>query len=342
MAQHSGSNVSPPTGDETTLPFPIDQSGEHIQPAPTPGEIVPNAATVIEWANVGPDWDTAADWVGGVAPTSSTTANIAAFGSTGAAPVNPVLAAARSIAGVSFLTNAYSYTVSGAALTVGLNGISNSAVLSTETFSNAINPSINQEWSNAGSLILNGTVDLNSSAATTRTLTVSGAGATIFNGVIQNSRAGSAGNLTYTGTGNGSLTLANANTYNGTTTLFSGSVTATHDGAFGTSNVSLTGGAVTLRLQGGITNDYIANTATLSMVPGSTITLNFVGTDIVGSFVIGGVVQPAGVYTAINEPGLLFGTGSFTVLPVPEPSTWVSLLSGGALLIAWQRRRFRR
>ena len=294
----------------------------------------------IEWANVGTTWSTGTNWVGGTAPADSTVTDIAVFGSTGASAVNPNLTAARSVNGVTFLNTPFSYTIGGSALTIGASGIGSGAVLSTQTFSNRLNTSISQAWSNAGSLILNGTVDLNNSGATSRTLTLSGGGATIFNGVIQNSMAGSTGNITFSGSGNGSLTLANANTYNGTTLLSSGSVTATHDGAFGSGNVSLTGNTATLTLQNGLTNNYISDNATLSMLLGSTINLNFVGTDIVGSYVIGGVAQPIGVYNTVNEPGLLFGTGSITV--VPEPSTWAMMAAGASLLAGMQRIRRRR
>jgi hypothetical protein len=295
------------------------------------------SAAIIQWANVGPDWATGSDWLLVVAPANDTVSDIAAFGSAGTSPVNPTIAAPRSVNGVDFLSGAFSYTISGSALTIGTSGIGSGAATSTETFSNNVNISGSQSWNNAGALNLNGTLDLNNSSATPFTLTLQGAGATIFNGLVQNSFAGSTGNLTFSGSANGSLTLANANTYNGLTLDMSGRVNGTHDGAFGLSNVSLTSNTAQLALQGGITNDYISNSATLSTSNGSTIVLNFLGTDIVGAFVVNGVQQPAGVYSMANEPGLISGTGTITV--VPEPAT--SILLGAGLLIGapWFLRR---
>ncbi|MBV9657901.1 MAG: hypothetical protein JO295_07305 [Verrucomicrobia bacterium] len=288
-------------------------------------------AAVVQWANTGTAWSNGADWLGGTAPTDDTVTDTASFDAIGAAAVNPNLTAARSVNGVAFSSGAYSYTVSGAALTVGSGGIGSGAATSTETFSNALNTSVDQMWTNAGTLNINGTLDLNNSAATARTLSLDGAGATIINGVIQNSSAGSTGNLTYTGSGSGSLTLANANTFRGTTTVQSGPLVATHDGALGSGNVTLIGNSAQLTLQSGTTNNYIADTATLSVKTGTTLLLNFAGTDIVGSFVIDGASQPVGVYTSVNEPGLIFGTGSITV--VPEPATWTCILSGLLVLL---------
>jgi autotransporter-associated beta strand protein len=296
-------------------------------------------AATIEWNNTGPDWAIGSDWVGGTAPADSTVTDIAAFGATGSPQVNPVLNAARSINGVTFLANAYSYTISGSALTIGSGGIGSGAIFATETFSNTVKTSITQQWTNAGTLTLSGTLDLNSDSATARTLTLNGAGTTFFNGVVQNSFAGSTGNLTYSGDPNGSLTLANANTYNGLTTITSGALFGMHDMAFGSSNVSLTGNTAMLTLSSGLLNDYINNSATLSTSNGATIALNYATTDIVGAFVVNGVPQPAGVYNAINEPGLLFGTGSITV--VPEPAVGTSIILGAGLLIGlqWLLRR---
>ena len=290
-------------------------------------------AATIEWANTGSNWATGSDWVGGIAPANSTVTDIAAFGSSGSPQVNPVLSSARSINGVTFLPGAYNYTISGSALTIGSSGIGSGAIFATETFSNTVKTSTSQNWTNAGTLTLNGILDLNSSGATSRTLTLDGAGVTFFNGVVQNSFANSTGNLTYNGNANGSLTLANTNTYNGLTTIMAGAVFGMHDGAFGSSDVSLTGNSAQLTLQGGLTDDYIDDNATLTSLNGSTLALNFVGTDIVGAFTLDGVAQPAGVYSMLNEPGRISGTGTITVLPVPESSAIALLLLGAAILV---------
>ncbi len=301
-------------------------------------------AAIIEWNNTGTDYATGSDWVGGVAPANSTTTDIAAFGSMGAGAMDPNLAAARSVGGVSFLSGAFAYTFSGAILTVGSSGISDAAA-NVETFSNTIRASINQTWTSAASasLVLNGSVDINGTAATGRTLTLAGAGAFTFNGVIQNSFAGSTGNLTYNGTG--SLALANTNTYTGNTVISNGSVTASKDGALGGGNVSLTGGAVILTLQGGASNNYIADNRNLSIVTGSgTVLLNYSGNDTINGLTINGVAQAAGVYGAVgsgaaNENAAFSGMGFITVTTlIPEPATYM-LIGLGALVCAQQFRR---
>lgn len=321
------------------------QSGFNILPKPNGGGNLPSAPTILDWANVGTDWSTGANWVGGVAPTSSTTANIAEFGVQGGAPVNPNVGSAQSIAGVSFLSGAFSYTIGGSALTVGSIGISNSAT-NTETFSNAVGPSINSTWTTAsgGTTVFNGAVNINSNTAANRFLTISGAGTTTINGVVQNSFAGSTGHLTYTGTG--TLNLLNTNTYNGGTiisgaggTLFAGAT-----GALGTGNISLTATSVTLTLQGA-SNNYIGDTANLSFINGDTINLNFTGTDTIGALIVDGVSLAPGLYGAAgtNPDGDFNGTGFLLVTTqIPERSTWSMLVMGAALLLGVQRWRRRR
>ncbi|MEY2479605.1 MAG: hypothetical protein QOI04_532 [Verrucomicrobiota bacterium] len=231
---------------------------------------------IIEWANVGTDWATGSNWVGGTAPADSTSTDIASFGIQNGSPVNPVLGAARSVNGVSFLSGAFSYTISGSTLTIGNGGISDSAA-NTETFSNTLRISASQTWTNNGGLLdFTGTVDLNATAATGRTLTVTGSGNTTFDGVIQNSFASSTGNLTYTGTG--ILTLNGLNTYTGTTTLSSGTVAIGNNSAFGTSGVTL--GNTTLQAVGA--SRSLANNVTYTASTGATVSgsqnLTFTGT----------------------------------------------------------------
>ena len=90
--------------------------------------------------------------------------------------------------------------------------------------------------------MLTGSVNLNATGATARTLTISGAGNTTFNGVLQNSFAGSTGNLALIASG--ILTLAGGNTYNGTTTLSSGTLNVNSTTALGTSVLVIAGGTL--------------------------------------------------------------------------------------------------
>jgi fibronectin-binding autotransporter adhesin len=199
-----------------------------------------HAATIV-WANVGSTWTASANWSGGIAPANSTVTDIASFGSGTA--VNPNLSVQANINGIIFQSGASGYTFGGSILTIGSSGISNSAT-GAETFSNGVRISTAQSWSTAsgGTLVLNSTADLNSSGATARTLTISGAGNTTFNGVLQNSFAGSTGNLALIASG--ILTLAGANTYNGTTTLGSGILNVNSTTALGTSTLVIAGGTL--------------------------------------------------------------------------------------------------
>jgi fibronectin-binding autotransporter adhesin len=209
----------------------------------------------LEWQNTGADWATGANWIGGVAPASSTTTDTAVFGSFGASAVNPVLAANRSIGGISFLSGAYAYSFSstgGALLTIGSSGILNSSTV-LQTFNGPLAVSISQTWTTAdiaGSTLFNGTLDLNASAATSRTLTISGAGLTTF-GNIQNSFAGSTGSITIGATG--SVVFNGTNSYNGSTRINSG-VLRLNTAAALPGGVAATGGASALLFGGSGTN----------------------------------------------------------------------------------------
>lgn len=139
--------------------------------------------------------------------------------------------------------------------------------------------------------------------------------------------------------GTSSLTFNVANTFAGGLTINKGTVIALADGALGTGNVSLTAGSITLTLQSGATNNYIADSATLSYVSTDIINLTYTGTDTVTGLTVDGVAQGAGVYGAsfINPDGVFAGTGSITV--VPEPTTVAMMVLGGSLLVGMQRFR---
>ncbi len=62
----------------------------------------------------------------------------------------------------------------------------------------------------AGTLMIGGSIDINSTSTASRLLSVNGAGNVILNGTVQNTFAGSTGSLTYSG--GGALTLAGSNT----------------------------------------------------------------------------------------------------------------------------------
>jgi len=150
--------------------------------------------------------------------------------------------------------------------------------------------------------------------------------------------------------GSGSLTLSGTNTYNGGTTINAGTLIANHDGALGTGNVSLASGSgIQLTLQNGATNNYIADNASLSFnfTNRNGINLNYTGVpDQVAALIINGVyVTAPGTYGALGS-GAMYEfpefTGTGELLIVPEPSTWVLLMGGLAVLIALRRRVCRR
>ena len=152
-----------------------------------------------------------------------------------------------------------------------------------------------------------------------------------------------AGRFLQAGTGTTTLNVANA--YSGGTLISGGTLVATVGGALGTGNVSLTAGNVTLSLgNGGVAQDYIADTATLSIGFSSDIVnLNYTGTDTIASLVIAGAQQAAGTYggTGSGAQNILpefTGMGTLTV--IPEPATYM-LMGLGVLICAQAFRRKR-
>jgi hypothetical protein len=106
--------------------------------------------------------------------------------------------------------------------------------------------------------------------------------------------------------------------------------------------VNLTASSATLTLQNGATNNYLADAATLSIVSGSTVNLNFTGTpDTIGFLVVDGVFQAPGLYGsagsgAPNQLPQLTGTGELLVVPPPQLlniSTRTRVLTGDKVLI---------
>ena len=253
-------------------------------------------------------------------------------------------------AGILLLSGANTYS-GGLTLSAGTLRFNNAAAAGTGTFTinggtitntsgAAITATNAQTWggdftfagtAGTNSMTFSGPVTLTGNRAvnvsgTTGTLTISGS-------------IGGAFSLTKGGPGVGTMILDAANTYNGGTFLSSGILIANKDGALGAGNVSLTAGFVTLTLQNGAINNYIADSATLSYVSTDIINLTYTGTDTVAGLTVDGVAQAAGVYGAslINPDGVFAGTGSITV--VPEPTTVAMMVLGGSLLVGMQRFR---
>jgi autotransporter-associated beta strand protein len=138
---------------------------------------------------------------------------------------------------------------------------------------------------------------------------------TTFSGHLTDNSAG--GSLAKVGTG--TLILTNSNSYLGTT-ISQGTLRATHDGAFGATAqsgpyVSVEASGI-LTLDSGATNNYISDKASLKVVTGSTVNLNFAGTaDEVRSLMVNGISQPPGIYGGMisgapNQLPQFAGTGT--------------------------------
>jgi len=160
-----------------------------------------------------------------------------------------------------------------------------------------------------------------------------------FSGVIQDGGGfgGTGGSLTKIGSG--TLSLTNSNTFTGGTLINAGTLIAAHDGALGRGNVSLTASSVTLTLQSGATNNYINDSATLTIALNATVNLNYTGTDVVAGLIVNGVSQAPGIYGSSNFSEFM-GTGTITV--VPEPTTLAMMALGAGLLVGVQRFRHQR
>ncbi len=120
---------------------------------------------------------------------------------------------------------------------------------------------------------------------------------------------------------NTTLSLTNANTYSGGTIITGYVLEARHEGALGRGDVILqnTRGNAKLTLQGAATNDYISDTATLSVDQSSIVNLSYAGSpEVVGFLIVDGVSQSAGLYGgpssgAPNVVPQFQGTGTILV-----------------------------
>lgn len=140
------------------------------------------------------------------------------------------------------------------------------------------------------------------SSSATSSLTVGGASSTTITGAVTSS-----GGLTKNDSG--TLTLTAINNYSGDTTLNGG----------------------TLSLGDGTSSTNLPDAAALNIAFGTTLNLNFTGTDVVGKLIIDGATVPSGVYdgtlaTPEEFRSYFTGGGSLTVLN--ESGTWISAVDG--------------
>jgi fibronectin-binding autotransporter adhesin len=257
------------------------------------------------------------------------------------------------------VNNASSIQAGGGARTVANNFILGGDTTVSGSNAMTINGTVTSSGSNSRQLTvtnsalttINGNVFLSESDSVARSLTINGTGNVTINGVVTNNNVGNTlgSPLKYSGTG--TLTLNNANTYSGGTSINAtgGTLIANHDGALGSGNVTLSITGVTVTLQNGTLNNYIGDVAGLSLLTGDTVNLNFTGTpDTVGALTIDGVAQATGLWgsAASGAPNVsadFSGTGEILVTgaAVPEPSTLAMIAIGAASLVGAQIRRKR-
>jgi fibronectin-binding autotransporter adhesin len=237
--------------------------------------------------------------------------------------------------------NASSFGNSANVITVGQAGQGGATLLSTAGVTNPYNIVVTSGTggsstigsTSTGAPVYSGSITLNGNVSIFSLSTNTTSGQT-FSGLISG-----AGSVTKIGTGIARFTNT-GNSYEGGTLLSAGTLVANGDGTLGVGNVSLTAAGVTLTLQNGAINNYIADTANLSIVSGVTVNLNFTGTDTIAGLLFNGSALAPGIYGsstsgAPNQLAEFAGTGTFTV--VPEPATYV--LFGVGLLMCAQRFR---
>lgn len=142
-----------------------------------------------------------------------------------------------------------------------------------------------------------------------------GATITISQNLLSDPGTGNTKDGGLTKLGSGSLELSGSgNTYNGNTSVQAG----------------------TLKID----TIFLADDGTVSLANGAIMNLNFTGTDTVGSLVLDGVTQAAGVYGAGALGSSYFtGTGTITVAAVPEPAALGFLIIGGLSLLTKRHQK---
>jgi autotransporter-associated beta strand protein len=255
-------------------------------------------AAPFVWTGGAGDWNTAAGWTIGAAPTTNN--NWIVMSGAGGTTTNNAVTAVQGLVFDSAASG--SYTLSGNAVTVGADGIVNNSSR-LQTISSNLTLGASQTFSAAsGALDFSGSVSLGAN-----TLTLSAANDVAIGGVI----TGSGGSLAKTGAG--TLTLAGANTYSGGTTVSAG---------------TLAGDAASL--QGAITNNaavsfdqsiagtyagLMSGTGTLTKAGAGTLTLSGANTYTgattlsAGKLLVNGSIASS-TLTTVNSAATLGGSGT--------------------------------
>lgn len=95
-----------------------------------------------------------------------------------------------------------------------------------------------------------------------------------------------------------------------------------------------------------LSSAFIDDAASVSLITGSVLNLNYVGADTIGSFFVGGAPTLIGTYGGIGsgadyELAVITGTGwlNVTASAIPEPSSFAALAGLAGLALAASRRR---
>lgn len=130
----------------------------------------------------------------------------------------------------------------------------------------------------------------------------------------------------------------------GTTVLSGGNLRVEADGGLGTGDVMVEAGAG-LTLVGGLSNDYIDNSATLVLAGTSMLALDYTGSDsIVGLSLDGGsTFAESGLWGAVGNLSADFTssliTGDGLIHVIPESNAYGFLVGMGSMLMLFYRRR---
>jgi len=277
-------------------------------------------ANTRTWGNVGTDFATGTNWVGGTGPANNTTSDIGAFADA-TVTNNPVFTADRSINGLQFNTGTAAWTFTGSGgtqtLTLGSGGITNNAA-NTQTFSaSGLQLALGSNLTfaaNSGALAVDSAVNL-----TNFNLTLNGASAgSTISGVVSGTGALSK-------TGAGTWTLSGTNTYGGTTTVGGGTLRVFTLANAGVNSEIGTNG--TIVLTNGGTLDY-AGTTNSSMDRGINLVSGNGGIGVSNSVV---ALTTTGV---ISNSGTLVKSGAGTlILGAANTYTGATTVSNGTLNI---------